>query len=203
MALIEKSASTNLFLTLVKAKVGFETFEPLGMNYTRDKNRYYYGSSAKVINEDHLQLFYDETYRAELIVKLDADIYREEINLKIWNSKVAISQQNVYWNGILKKELGLSLKRVTRFFYIDDSNVYYYNLQTLKKLEGVDKASVIYENYVSNSGYIKSLICDKYKPIHCYLQKSEIDPSHDFEVFEPLFEKYVAQLTKEYWWFQR
>ena len=198
-SLIEKSNSIKLFLTRVKAKVHFESFKAIGRFYGKDKNRCYFGPGGKTITENHLELFFDDTYREEWI-KLNPDVPNDP-KMNLWNSKIATSGEKVYWDGKLANGIHSSLKRLTYSYWADDYSVFEYNLQTLKKINGFDRNSLIYKNIIKNNS-IKELITDKYKPANCYLTKNEPTKKYDFIQFAPLFEELRGTLTNDYWWYK-
>ena len=198
-SLIEKGNSTKLFLTRIKARVDFKSFTAIGRFYARDKSRFYFGPGGKTINEDHLELFFDETYREEWI-RLNSDRNNKPI-VSLWNSKIAISGEKVYWNGKLAKEIHSSLKHITPFYWADNYSVFEYNLQNLKKINGIDRESLIYKNTI-NGNSINGLLTDKNKPAYCYINKSEPNEKYDFKQFTPLFEELRSSLNKDYWWYK-
>ncbi|PKV50905.1 DKNYY family protein [Aquimarina sp. MAR_2010_214] len=198
-SLIEKSNSTKMFLTPIKGKVDFDTFEPLGKNYAKDKHRYYYGPGGKIIKENHLELFFDNTYRQEWL-KLHPSEKSKQI-LSLWNSKIATSDEKVYWKGKLVKGVHSSLKRITPFFFADNYNVYAYDLQTIKKIEGVDIDSLVFCNIIKNNS-IHGIVSDKFKPISKYLSKEDSLDKYDFKHNAPLFESKREELSSEYWWYE-
>lgn len=200
-SLIEKSMSTKMFLTPVKGIVDFDAFEPLGMHYAKDQYRYYYGPGGKIIKEESLELYHDETYLKEWIA-LHPDRAKNR-TLSLWRSHIAKSGNQLYWKGRLMKDVhASSLKKIAKYAFIDTYSVYQYNLQNIKKIEGVDRASVVYLNHVKESGSIESLITDKYKPMYRYMYNQALDEKFDFNLFTPLFEKYRNELGPDYWWYQ-
>lgn len=198
-SLIEKSNSTKLFLTKVKTQVDFESFKSIGRFYAKDKNHYYFGPGGKKIKEDYLELFYDETYREEWNeLHPDRNILLET---KIWNSKIAVSKEKVYWDGRLKKEIHPSLKRISQYFWADNYSVFEYDLQRLKKLDLFDRQTLIYKNFIRN-GSLVCLITDIRKPANCYFNDSKPSHKYDFKRFTPLFEELRGKISNEYWWYQ-
>ncbi|CAM3867141.1 MULTISPECIES: DKNYY domain-containing protein [Flavobacterium] len=198
-SLIEKGNSTKLFLTRIKAKVDFESFKAIGRFYAKDKNGFYFGPGGKTIKEDNLKLFFDETYREELN-KLNNDINNDPI-ANLWNSKIAVSEEKVYWNGKLTKGIHSSLKRLTHSYWADDYSVFEYNLQNLKKIEGFDRETLVYRNSI-NGNSINELLTDKNKPAYCYKNESEPNEKYDFKRFAPLFIKLRDTLDRDYWWYK-
>ncbi|WAC02980.1 DKNYY domain-containing protein [Lacinutrix neustonica] len=188
-----------MFLTPFKAKVDFETFEPLGKNYAKDKYRYYYGPGAKIINEKNLELFFDNTYKKEWL-KLNPDENPKQV-LSHWDSKIATTDEKVYWCGKLAKNVHPSLKRITPDFFADHQCVYSYNKQTIKKIEGVDIDSLVFVNIIKNNS-ILGIVSDKFKPIYKYLSKENDFSKFDFKFNAPLFEMKREILNSNYWWYQ-
>lgn len=199
-SLIEKSASSKMFLSPIKGQVDFDTFKPIGKNYAQDKNRSYYGPGGKIISEKSLELFSDETYK-EVWYQAHPNL-QNDIELKLWNSEIASCGEKIYWKGKLAAGVDSSLKRVTAMNFMDKTHVYEYNLQNIKKIEGVDINSLVYFNYLSPSNSIKSLICDKYQPLYCYLLGRKIESKFDFKTFKPLFNSKRTELNADYWWFK-
>ena len=198
-SVIEKGRSTKLYLTAIKGTVDFDSFESLGENFAKDKYRYYYGPGGKIIKETHLELFFDQTYM-ETCININTSFKNDSL-LKLWKSEVAISGEKVYWKGRLAKDVHSSLKWVTLYNFIDDYNAYNYDLQNIKKIEGVDIDSLVYLNSIKG-GFIKSLICDKYRPLYRYPPDLEVDDKLDYNEFKPLFSKYRDKLNEDYWWFK-
>ncbi len=199
LSLIEKSNSTKLFLTKVKSKIDFDSFEPIGRFYAKDKNHYYFGPGGKKIREDYLELFFDETYKNEWR-KLHPE-RNTSIETKLWNSKIAVSKEKVYWNGRLKKEIHPSLKRISQYFWADDYFVFEYDLQRLKKLNSFDRQTLIYKNFIKN-GSLVCLVTDLHKPAYCYFDNSKPSHKYDFKRFSPLFEELRGKISNEYWWYK-
>lgn len=197
-SLIEKGSSTKLFLTPVKGKVDFSTFEPLGENYAKDKNRYYYGPGGKVIKENHLELFADETYKEEWY-KLYPEKKTDQ-SLLLWKSKIVTAGEKVYWKGTLAKGVDSSLKRINYSLFADSCNAYEYNLQRIKKIEGVDVSSLVFCNFIKN-GAIKGLASDKFKPIYRYTRNEALEKGYDFKEHKPLFHERKDELGPDYWWY--
>ncbi|MGD1840001.1 MAG: hypothetical protein ACFB0B_03770 [Thermonemataceae bacterium] len=86
-------------------------------------------------------------------------------NLALWNNEITTTQDKVYWKGKLARSVHPSLKRITRWNFIDDYNTYHYDLQNSKVIAGVDRSSLIFMN-ISTGRSVKRLICDKYKPLY-------------------------------------
>lgn len=197
-SLIIKSNSTKLYLTRIRAKVDFKSFKAIGRFYAKDDNRFYFGIGGKTIKEDNLELFFDNTYKKEWI-KLHS--ISTNTAVKFWNSKIAISGEKVYWNGRLSKDIHSSLKRITPFYWADNYSVFEYNLQNIKKANGIDRASLIYENTIKGNT-IKGFVTDKYKPVYCYRDQREPNEKFDFKHFAPLFKKRRGTLSEDYWWYK-
>ncbi|MFA9189443.1 hypothetical protein AAGV33_13285 [Flavobacterium sp. FBOR7N2.3] len=198
-SLIEKSNSTKLFLTKVKTQVDFDSFEPIGRFYAKDKNHYYFGPGGKKIREDYLELFFDETYRNEWN-NLHPD-RNTSLETKLWNSKIAVTKEKVYWDGNLKKEIHPSLKRISQYFWADNYSLFEYDLQRLKKLDSFDRQTLIYKNFIKNGSLI-CLVTDVHKPAHCYFNDSNPTDKYDFKIYTPLFEELRGKISNEYWWYQ-
>lgn len=197
-SLVEKSRSTKLFLTRVKGKVDFKSFKAIGRFYAKDNNRCYFGPGAKIIKEDKLELFFDDTYKQEWL-KSHSNTNNPAAN--IWNSKIAVSGEKMYWNGRLLKDVHSSLKRITSYYWADKYSVFEYDLQNLKKIDGIDRASIIYTNS-SKGNAINGLVTDKNKPVHCYLSGNEPSEKYDFKTFSPLFKERRAEIDENYWWYK-
>lgn len=191
-SVIVKSNSSKMFFTKVKEQVDFDSFVSIGKNFAKDKNNYYFGPRGKVIKEDHLQVYFDESYKEGLV---------NQNVLGLWNSKVATASEKVYWDGVLLKGVHSSLKRVCHYLYADQNYIYEFNLQKIKKIEGVDRASFVCYNYLKNKS-IKSLASDKFKPVYCYTNKRELNEDFDFEYFRPLFEHLRGKISSDYWWYE-
>lgn len=203
LSLIIKSNSTKLFLTKVRAKVDFKTFTPISKYYAKDKNRYYYGPGGKTIKENHLDVYFDDSYKNEWY-KIRPDKKRDSI-LYLWDSYVAKSKDKVYWRGRVLKEAHISLKQITRYSWADDFSVYE-NASSLKpkKIEKVDRESLVYMNIIKPNS-IKGLITDKYKPVYRYLYNDTLNKKQaefDFKEHTPLFEKYRGSISQDYWWYK-
>ncbi|GAA4113904.1 hypothetical protein GCM10022393_13130 [Aquimarina addita] len=199
-SLIEKSNSKKIFLTKVKTQVDFESFEPIGRFYAKDKNHFYYGPGGKKIKEDYLELFFDETYREEW-----NELYPDRnipSKIKRWNSKIAVSNEKVYWNGMLKKDIHPSLKRITKLYWADDYSVFEYDLQRLKKIDQFDRKTLIYKNFINKNGSIVSLITDINKPAYCYNGNLKPNEKYDFKKFTPLFEELRGKISNDFWWYK-
>ena len=198
-SVIVKSNSSKMFFNKVKAQVDFDSFVSIGKNFAKDKNRFYFGPGGKVIKEDDLKLYFDQSYKEDL----DADhlTLRNEAVFGLWNSKVATASEKVYWNGRLLQGVHSSLKRVCHYLYADCNHVYEFDLQKLKKIEGVDRASFVYFNYKKNNS-VKSLGTDKFKPVYCYSNKRALKEVFDFEHFRPLFEHFRRNISSDYWWYE-
>lgn len=199
-SLVEKGSSIKLYLTAVKGKVDFESFEAIGRFYAKDKHRFYFGPGAKIIKEDALELFFDDTYKKEWMA-LHPDKKKDSV-INLWNSKIAIAGERVYWKGKLAKEVHGSLKRITSNYWADDYSVFEYNLQNLKKVNDFDRASLVYKNDIKGNS-IKGMLTDKYKPVYCYVNKSNPNKKYDFKRFASLFEELRNELDKDvYWWYK-
>ncbi|WP_299258656.1 DKNYY domain-containing protein [uncultured Aquimarina sp.] len=199
LSLIEKSNSTKLFLTQVKTQIDFDSFEAIGRFYAKDKNHFYFGPGGKKIKEDYLELFFDETYKNEWgKSNPDRNILLET---NLWNSKIAISKEKVYWEGRITKGIDPSLKRISQFFWADKYSVFEYNLQRLKKIDKFDRQTLIYKTFIRN-GSLVSLVTDLKKPAHCYCNDCIPDNKYDFKRFTPLFEELRGVISNEYWWYQ-
>ncbi len=198
-SLIEKSNSTKLFLTRVRAPVDFESFKSIGRFYAKDKNHYYYGPGGKSIKEDYLELFFDDTYLDEW-----KEAYPDRITpfeYSLWNSEIAVSKEKVYWKGIYKKEIHPSLKRISQFVWADDFSVFEYDLQRLKKIDAFDRQTLIYKNFIRNGSKV-SLVTDIHKPIESYYRDSEPRYKYEFKNYAPLFEELRGKISHEYWWYK-
>lgn len=198
-SLIEKSNSKKMFLTPIKGKIDFPSFKPISKYYAKDKNHFYYGPSGKIIKEQDLKLFFDDTYREEW-KKLHPKEKPEQL-LSLWNSKIATAGDNVYWDGKLIKGVHSSLKRINQTLYADDHNVYLYDLQRIKRIEGVDMGSLVFCNLVKG-GSIIGCASDKFKPIYKYLSNENNFTKYDFSFNAPLFESKRDILDKDYWWYK-
>ncbi|CAH8285707.1 DKNYY family protein [Mariniflexile fucanivorans] len=197
-SLIEKSNSTKLFLTQVKGNVDFKSFKAIGRFYAKDNNRFYFGPGGKIIKGDSLELFFDDTYKKEWI---NSSPNSNNTFANLWNSKIAISGERIYWNGKLSKDIHSSLKRITKFFWADNYSVFSYDLQNLKKINDFDRKSLIYENTI-NEKPINGLVSDKYRPAYCYVNKTEPNETYDFQQFAPLFDKLRGTIDEDYWWYK-
>ncbi|MCB0456665.1 MAG: DKNYY domain-containing protein [Flavobacteriaceae bacterium] len=197
---IIKGASVKMFFTKIKGRVDFTSFEPLGLNFAKDKNKFYYGPGGKVINETSLHLYSNDEYKQDAYKDSTEMDNTKELNL--WKSKIAITEKAVYWDGQLLKEVEpTTLQRVCYNIYADKYNVYDYDLQKIKKIEGIDRNSFIYYNHLENNS-LKSYATDKYKPMHCYTLNRKIDADFDFDYMRPLFEYYRGKISEDYWWYK-
>lgn len=196
-SLIEKSNSTKLFLTRVKGKVDFKSFKAIGRFYAKDDNRFYFGLGGKTIKEDSLELFFDDTYKKEWNKLYPIN----NMAVSLWNSKIAISGEKIYWNGKLSKGVHSSLKRITNVYWADNYSLFEHDHQNIKKINGIDRESLIYENSI-NGNAISGFVTDKYKPAYCYRNQSEPNEKYDFKQFAPLFEKRRGTLNGDYWWYK-
>lgn len=198
-SLIEKSKSIKLFLTRIRTKVDFKSFKCIGRFYAKDNNHFYFGPGGRIIKEDYLDLFFDETYKEEW-VKLNPELNNSNL-ISLWNSKIAVSGEKIYWKGRLAKGVHSSLKRITQFYWADNYSVFEYDLQNLKKINGIDRNSLIYKNIVIGNS-LKGFVTDKYKPAYCYSDDSEPNEKYDFEWFTPIFEAKRKTLGKDYLWYK-
>lgn len=191
--LIIKSASTKIYFSKL-IHPDRESFQPISRYFAKDKNSYYYLN--KKIKESYLELFDDQTYKLDIGIKKS-----KEDGHALWCSRVAISKDTIYWQGIEKKEVDVSLKKITPYLYADKNNVYSYNLQNIKKIAGVDRKSLVYFNVLKNNS-IYGYATDKHKPISCYVNKSEISQKYDYKKYTSFFKKNRDKLSQEYWWYK-
>ncbi len=189
-----------MFLTKIKGQVDFGTFDPIGLNFARDKNRFYYGPGGKTIQTTDLRPFFNMVYKQE--VYGNTPQIQRELKLELWKTRMAVEEESVYWDGILLKGVkGKSLRRVCTNLFADADHLYDFNLQKIKKIEGVDRDSFVYFNELKGNS-IHSYATDKFKPIYCYALNRELDRQWDFRRMRPLFEHLRNQIGNDYWWYK-